>query len=140
MWLADTWPQCFFLYEKRRKPLAIGIHRDIIAAQPDIDVRELSTALRIYVSNHCYLRNCREGAGRVDLDGNIVGEVSAEDAKSAAARRAVRTAKKQIPSHVGCALPTSVATAPRRLSLSDLKQAALKNKALTLAAHKGVVH
>jgi sRNA-binding protein len=29
--LAETFPRCFSVYEGRRRPLKIGIHRDILA-------------------------------------------------------------------------------------------------------------
>jgi sRNA-binding protein len=30
--LAELFPECFSVYEGRRRPLKIGIHRDILAA------------------------------------------------------------------------------------------------------------
>jgi sRNA-binding protein len=78
--LCETWPRCFFMYQKKRRPLKLGIHRDVLAAQPDIDVRELSIAMRIYTRNYGYLKACREGADRVGLDGEPAGTVTASEA------------------------------------------------------------
>src|SRR5262245_24827903 len=44
--LAETWPKCFFLLEKRRKPLRTGIRDDILAVLDGaITPAELSAAL-----------------------------------------------------------------------------------------------
>jgi sRNA-binding protein len=126
--LAETWPRCFHVYEKRRRPLALGIHRDIIAARPDIDIRDLSAALRLYVSNHRYLRACAEGADRIGLNGEAAGKVSAKDAASAAVRLAGRKPKTSTKTISAPKSSPVIAAGPRRLSLADLKAAALKRK------------
>jgi ProP effector len=42
--------------------------------------------MRFYVSRVMYLQSLVEGAGRVDLDGNVCGEVTASDAEHARSR------------------------------------------------------
>jgi sRNA-binding protein len=80
---------------------------------------ELSKTLGVYCANGIYLRNSREGAPRIGLDGNPAGIVSAEEAQRAKARLAGRKAFK----------PPSEPLAPkRRLSLADLKAAALARR------------
>lgn len=123
--LAERWPRCFAIFEQRRRPLKLGIDQDIAAALADpFTPDELKSALRFYVGNIGYLLACREGAERVDLDGNVVGAVTAAEAAHAArviARRQNKTAKpinkqpKPAP--------------PRRLSLADLREAAQRRKA-----------
>ena len=124
--LAATFPQCFAVYQLRRRPLKVGIHHDIIA-KVEIDPRELRRALRLYVHNDGYLRGMRVGIPRIDLDGNPVGAVTAEQAKQAAdelKRRKPTTGKQN-----GSATPR-VSTTPRppRITLSDLREAAARRR------------
>jgi sRNA-binding protein len=118
--LAETFPRCFSVYEGRRRPLKIGIHKDILAAVDGaLTPLELSKALRAYCANGAYLHSSREGAQRIDLDGNPAGIVTAEESQGAKARLTARKAVK----------PTrSEPPAPKRLSLTDLKAAALARK------------
>jgi ProQ/FINO family len=47
--LAETWPACFSVYERRRRPLKPGIHRDILAALDGATTsQELRRALGLY--------------------------------------------------------------------------------------------
>jgi sRNA-binding protein len=107
--LAERWPQCFSVYEKRRRPLQLGIHIEILAALGDaVTPTDLSVALGIYCANYAYLLACREGAPRIGLDGNPGGVVTAEESEHAAARLAGRarcTAKKD---HERPSLPSAV--------------------------------
>jgi sRNA-binding protein len=79
--LAKLFPAAFSVYEQRRRPLKIGIHHDLAGVMPE---SELSMALGMYTKNTGYMRNMREGVGRIDLSGNPVGVVSAEHAAGAA--------------------------------------------------------
>ena len=67
--LCERWPKCFFMFQGRRLPLKIGIHKDI----PDglIEPKILRLAFRLYVNNPGYLNAMRLGAARVDLNGEI---------------------------------------------------------------------
>jgi sRNA-binding protein len=128
--LADWFPQCFVLYQQRRKPLKIGIFDDLLAATSGaIAPKELQAALRRYCRSAGYLAACREGTARIDLNGNVVGAVTKSEAEYAAriiARRrstAKPTAKPVI---------TAPSTTPRKLSsLADLRAAARARKAAT---------
>jgi ProP effector len=131
--LAERWPKAFRTYQARRVPLKLGIDADIVAAVDGaVTLPELRAAMRSYVNNLGYLLASKEGAIRVNLDGNAVGVVSAEEAKWAAVRldglrrhKAARKAAKGpgAPVHV-----EAMASAPKRLSLADLKAAALAKK------------
>jgi sRNA-binding protein len=79
--LATLFPQTFFIYEQRRQPLKVGIHHDLAGVMPE---RELNMALGMYTRNTGYLRSMQEGAERIDLSGNPVGVVTAEQAVGAA--------------------------------------------------------
>jgi ProP effector len=105
--LAAKFPKAFFVYERRRRPLKLGIHLDIAAAAPEIPAKEIRTALRIYVTNTGYLHACKAGATRIDLNGEPAGCVTDDEARNAAERRTAR----------------SKPAAPKRLGLADLKRA-----------------
>jgi sRNA-binding protein len=98
--LERLWPRCFVLYESRRRPLKVGIAGDVIAqCQPAIDkglisATDLTHALRYYVGNTSYLKACGEGVARVDLDGRIVGVVTADEARYAREVLRKRRAKR----------------------------------------------
>jgi ProP effector len=94
--LCATFPKAFFMFERRRKPLKIGIHRDIAAALPALTAKEIGAGMRLYVGNQFYSRSCVEGAARIDLDGNAVGTVTVGEAASSAARLAgIKAWKKE---------------------------------------------
>jgi sRNA-binding protein len=130
--LAEAFPKTFFMYERRRRPLKIGIHLDILAVMDGaITPEELSNALRIYVHNNYYLDVCRRGAVRIDLNGEPAGEISAQDAACAAGRltaRQLRQATQKKFSEPAPAKPESVKpesvkpdSESKRFSLAELK-------------------
>lgn len=107
--LAALYSRTFFILERRRQPLEIGIRNKIIAAdvmKPD----GLGLALTVYTRSHGYRRAMRTGAKRLGLDGSAAGTVTAEHAarseelerhrargrlrKEAAARAAEETARQ----------------------------------------------
>jgi sRNA-binding protein len=153
--LAERWPACFAIYEKRRRPLKVGIDKDIAAAIGDIvSMDELKVALRAYVSNEAYLDACFVGAWRIDLDGNVVGTVTAEQAVRAAAlvvrkiraRAAARAKTKSSAPAVSDAAaaapgiaPAGIAPAVRRTSLADLKMAAMARKAASTVSDRAAM-
>jgi sRNA-binding protein len=76
--LAETWPACFFVYERRRRPLALGIHHHILAVLDGaLTPQELRRALRYHVGNTWYLRAIVAGA---------TGSTAAQPALSASKR------------------------------------------------------
>ena len=90
--LAERFPACFAIFERRRRPLKVGINQDIIAAvglAPD----ELGRALRRYTQADGYLAKLRAGAARIALDGQAAGAVTEDEAKAAAALLAKRKAQ-----------------------------------------------
>jgi ProP effector len=115
--LVDAFPRAFFMYERRRRPLKIGIHLDIFNTMAGaILPGELNAALQFYTGNAGYLLACRPGAARIDLDGAPSGVVSDQHAVRAAARLAGRqrrrVARKAEP----------VGPAPKRDGLADLRE------------------
>jgi ProP effector len=79
--LLNRWPNCFKGYMRPKKPLKIGIDKDILAADPELNPEIVKLVLRIYVSHETYREVMIEGAGRVDLDGNPAGVVTKSQAE-----------------------------------------------------------
>jgi ProP effector len=94
--LSQKFPACFAVFELRRKPLAIGIHKEIALAMPALTEEQIHAVMRVYVTNAAYLRACREGAPRINLMGHEAGVVTSAEADNCAARLAgIKAAKKK---------------------------------------------
>jgi ProP effector len=124
------------LCEARRRPLKIGIHADITAALgAAITWRELRNALCSYTLNHSYLLSLRPGAERIDLDGNVAGVVTADEADHARAVLMCRRAKKAAPAATApVPSPQQPTSPPKRLGLADPDLAAQRRKQPTASA------
>jgi ProP effector len=83
--LVEAHPATFFLVGADRRPLKIGIHRDLAAAKT-LSARQLKRALVRYTGSLGYLSNMREGAPRIGLDGQPAGAVTAEEELHAIAK------------------------------------------------------
>ena len=59
--LASAYPQAFFSDRKLRRPLKVGIDRDLLAVRPGLDRRDLGLTLGIYVSCFGYQRALANG-------------------------------------------------------------------------------
>lgn len=93
------YPHTFFKHHTR--PLAIGIH-EALAAREAAEEKLVRRALAGYVNLPRYLKSVREGAARIDLDGQEVGRVGDDDARHAReqlkqlqAKQKAREAQKQ---------------------------------------------
>ena len=85
--LQERWPNCFSIYEPRRKPLKIGIHEEILKALAGVVAKdELRNALRCYVSNARYLKAITVGASRIDLNGEPAAVIDEEAAAYSAGK------------------------------------------------------
>lgn len=79
-------PNCFKDI-KEIKPLKIGIKQDLVknlSGREDIVIGDkacMVSSLSYYVNSIVYHKNIIEGANRIDLDGNSVGTVTADEAK-----------------------------------------------------------
>lgn len=60
------------------KPLAIGIHKQLMERKPELDKNKVRVALHGHTASSRYLKAMVEGAPRLDLDGQPAGEVTAE--------------------------------------------------------------
>lgn len=94
--LAKRFPHCF-IAEGEARPLKIGIFQDIVARlteEDGISKTQLRSALRMYTSSWRYLYGVKEGAKRVDLDGNDCGDLDSEHVEYA--RQQLMEAKARI--------------------------------------------
>jgi len=91
--LAELYPRCFC--RTNRRPLKIGVCDEIIGQHPEISRHRIKRLLKTYTQNPEYWSTLTAGTPRIDLEGNLVGEVTAadeEDAKRKIAKEARRAA------------------------------------------------
>ncbi|MBQ8708192.1 MAG: RNA chaperone ProQ [Succinivibrionaceae bacterium] len=90
--LCEKFPKCFFPFNSADvKPFKIGLLDDVVARLGDEispDSKFSKTAIRqgikLYAASIAYLDACKEGAARIDVDGNECGEtITADQAKYA---------------------------------------------------------
>ncbi len=101
-WLAEHFPNAFFRKGKQIKPLKIGIFDDIIdfyerLDSPPVSKKSLREALSYYSASPAYLKCQKENTARIDIYGNEVDVVTAEQAKYAFQRYEERYNKKKDP-------------------------------------------
>jgi ProP effector len=65
------------------QPLAIGIHKAIIATHPEIDKAALRRTLQYHTSSTKYLKAVAAGGSRFGLDGAPIGDITPEQQKQA---------------------------------------------------------
>ena len=80
----QRYPNAFF--KGHTKPLKVGIHQDLAEREP-WSGKLIRRALANYVNLPRYIKSMREGAERVDLDGQPAGKVDKEAAQHASERR-----------------------------------------------------
>ncbi len=59
-------------------PLAIGIDKQLIAQQPDLNRKALRLALRSHTMSTRYLKEMQIAGARLNLDGSPAGEITDE--------------------------------------------------------------
>jgi ProP effector len=93
--LAAEFPQAFVTEQHQPdRPFKIGVDVDLAERYPALSRVERGAFLRFYTSRISYLAACVEGAPRIDLDGNIAGHVTADEAAHAVTRLAEIMAKR----------------------------------------------
>ncbi|RWC99811.1 MAG: hypothetical protein EOS58_31700 [Mesorhizobium sp.] len=89
--LAKRFPAAFKRKgEPEKRPLKIGIDKDVLALVKDIPRKVVKLAISDYCSGPKYAKAMVEGVDRIDLDGNPAGTVSAASEAYARAREANR--------------------------------------------------
>jgi ProP effector len=131
--LAETFPKAFSIWQRRRKPLKLGIHNDVLTALDGaITAKELSAAMRVYCGNWHYLKACKEGAPRIDLAGEPCGSVSAKEAADANQRLAAQRDRRKRQQEAKAQAKAKAEIKARnadRISLADLRRAAQERRA-----------
>ena len=123
-YLAEAFPKCFAVYGLRRRPLKIGVAADITPLIPFAE-DDLKAALRYYTRSESYLRACMEGVDRIDLEGDTVGVVTAQQAAHALkvlSERERSKAKKKAARNKVVVLP------PKGDGFAALKAAAIRRR------------
>jgi ProP effector len=128
--LRERFPAAFAdLNDRRRQPLKVGIHADIVAALPELDAAAIRCAMRFYVCGFRYQYSVVEGAARIDLNGNAVGIVSADEAEHARLTvQGVKAKRRASDSTRSAPLVTPEKPQPKRLGLADLRAAVAQRK------------
>ncbi|MGS2744221.1 ProQ/FINO family protein [Halomonas sp. LS-001] len=80
----ERYPHAFF--KGHTKPLKVGIHQDLADREPWSN-KLIRRALANYVNLPRYVKAMREGAERIDLEGNVAGVVDPQAAEFAANKR-----------------------------------------------------
>ncbi|WP_438455116.1 ProQ/FINO family protein [Vreelandella venusta] len=98
------YPHAFFA--GHTKPLKVGIHQDLAQREP-WSGKLIRRALANYVNLPRYVKSMREGAERIDLDGNPAGKVDKEAARHASDRRRDKLGKDKLDSNSSKQVPSS---------------------------------
>ena len=91
--LAELYPRCFS--RTNRRPLKIGVCEEVISQHLEMSRHGIKHLLKTYTQRPEYWSTLTVGTPRIDLAGNVAGEVTAadeEDAKRKIAKAARRAA------------------------------------------------
>lgn len=95
--LQQRWPQLFPTDVRRRTPLAVGIHQELIAALPDVKPWRIRQLLGWWQwsGQGAYWRALLRGGPRYRLDGTPSGEVTVQEQEHARQQLAAITQRKR---------------------------------------------
>jgi len=153
--LAELYPRCFS--RTNRRPLKIGVCEEVISQHPEMSRHRIKRLLRKYTQSPKYWLALTAGTPRIDLTGNVAGQVTAadeEDAKRKIAKEARRAMAEAIGHRNAAGQPSAkpaeragqqnaipeaksqqlTPAAPLRLGLAGLKAAAQVRRARLVAA------
>lgn len=134
-WLIEQYPATF--NPDAPLPLKIGVHVDLLARHPDLDPATLRRALKRYCERRAYqIALAREGAVRVDLDGQPAGEVLEDQRRFAKAKMSTKPAKSPAPSTPA---PTPAPTPPPAPERPELPQTAVSGRPILKLKKPGTV-
>ena len=94
--LCENFPAAFRTRPEDIKPLKLRIHSDI---QERMEVKSgpLRLALYRYTASEAYLRCCKQGTPRIDLEGADAGEITEQEAQFAAEKLEALLEKRSKP-------------------------------------------
>lgn len=110
----ERYPKAFF--KGHTKPLKVGIHQEL-AEREEWPNKLIRRALANYVNLPRYIKAVREGAERVDLDGQPAGKVDKQAALHAAEKRGDKKNNEQV--RKAPPKPTPVAPKPRQMAVEQ---------------------
>jgi ProP effector len=73
-----------FVVFREARPLAIGIHKAVLQAMPELDAGKIRIALRRHTGSTRYLKAVAVGDDRYDLQGQPAGKITEEQKQQAA--------------------------------------------------------
>jgi ProP effector len=150
--LVELYPRCFC--RTYRRPLKVGIYEEVISHHPEMSKPQIKRLLKEYTQSPEYWSTLTAGTPRIDLMGNVAGEVTAadeEDAKRKIAKEARRVAAEAIEDRSAAGQPpakpvaeragqqnaipeTLTPSGPPRVGLAGLKAAAQARRARLVTA------
>jgi ProP effector len=72
-----------FAVFREAKPLAIGIHKEVMKALPGLEASKMRNAMRRHTGTTRYLKAVATGTERYDLNGAVAGTISDEQKQQA---------------------------------------------------------
>src|SRR6516162_4112892 len=81
--LAELYPRCFS--RTNRRPLKIGVCEEVISQHLEMSRHGIKHLLKTYTQRPEYWSTLTVGTPRIDLAGNVAGEVTAADEEDAQA-------------------------------------------------------
>jgi ProP effector len=95
--LQKCFPRAFPRSPTPKVPLKIGILKDVLthAASIGLSERDIRNGMKLWCRGHHYWTRLTAGNARVDLQGMVVGVVSAEDAEYGAGQEQMRLKRRR---------------------------------------------
>jgi ProP effector len=95
--LQKNFPRAFPRSPTPKVPLKVGILKDVLAQAASIGLneRDVRNGIKLWCRGHHYWTCLIAGSGRIDLNGAVVGVVSAEEAEYGASQECVRLARRR---------------------------------------------
>lgn len=99
-WLVEMFPNAFFKTANKVKPLGLGVMDDLLdfyerLSVPPFSKKHLRLALTIYTGQKAYLKSQKEGAFRINLNGQAISVVDKEQASYASEKLAKKRQKSE---------------------------------------------
>jgi ProP effector len=95
--LQKQFPRAFPRSPIPKVPLKVGILKDVLAHAGSIGLsaRDVRNGIKLWCRGHHYWTRLTEGSARIDLQGEIVGTVSADEAEYGASQERMRLMRRR---------------------------------------------